>query len=166
MATISPQLPQIKLPSTDRYANILLSHKIIYSGLSGCIATTCIYPIDFVKTQLMNQRTSAAMPQYTGPLSCARHIYHTRGLSGFYKGYPPNALFVMPEKALKLTLNDILRAKFRSMSSDGNTLTFAGEMCAGGLAGFIQVICTNPMELLKIKGIYIFIYISIQYSYI
>lgn len=160
MATITTQSPASLLLNnnnnntttiTDQYSDILLSHKIAYSGLAGLGGTTCIYPIDYVKTQLMNQKTNI-IKLYNGPISCVKYVYNTYGLSGFYRGYPPNAIFVMPEKALKLTLNDALRNKLRSMSYDKKTLTYTNEMLAGGLAGFIQVLCTNPMELLKIKA--------------
>lgn len=138
------QLPIIKVPAAaDQYADVTLTHKILYSGLSGCIATTCIYPIDCIKTQLMNSRNGAAAGRFTGPVSCAQYIVRSYGLAGLYRGYPPNVLFVFPEKALKLTLNDTFRAQFRRMSADGQTLTFGAEMAAGGLAGFIQVICVR-----------------------
>lgn len=57
----------------------------------------------------------------------------------------------MPEKALKLTMNDLFRAQLRKTTRDGS-LPFGLEMAAGGMAGFCQVIATNPMELLKIQG--------------
>lgn len=43
----------------------------------------------------------------------------------------------MPEKALKLTMNDLFRAQLRKTQSDGG-LPFGLEMLAGGMAGFTQ----------------------------
>lgn len=34
------------------------------------------------------------------------------GLKGLFRGWPPNVIFVMPEKALKLTLNEFFRESF------------------------------------------------------
>jgi hypothetical protein len=43
----------------------------------------------------------------------------------------------MPEKALKLTMNDVFRAQLRSMRTNKD-LPLQLEMLAGGLAGFCQ----------------------------
>lgn len=138
--------PVVKLPVSINTDAIPMSHKIVFSGLSGAIATTCIYPLDIVKTKLMNQATHRS-----SPLEMARCILRSEGLRGFYRGWPPNVLFVMPEKALKLTMNDYFRKTYRGMRQNKD-LPFWLEMAAGGSAGLCQVIATNPMELLKIQG--------------
>ena len=66
------------------------------------------------------------------PLKCARQIFQSGGFRGFYAGWPPNVIFVMPEKAIKLSMNDVFRAKLTSV--DGR-LPLYNEMLAGGLAG-------------------------------
>jgi hypothetical protein len=70
----------------------------------------------------------------------------------------------MPEKAIKLTMNEYFRARYMEMylnsirkrsDFDPNykySMPFLLEMAAGGSAGFVQVAVTNPMELLKIQG--------------
>ena len=45
----------------------------------------------------------------------------------------------MPEKAIKLTVNDMLR---RYLSSDGQTITMRYELLAAAGAGICQVIIT------------------------
>lgn len=124
---------------------------ILFSGFSGAVATTCIYPIDLTKTKLQDQVTmrGGGGPKYTGPIDCAFKIFREGGIRGMYRGWPPNVLLVMPEKALKLTLNDFFRGKLKD--SEGN-LGLGRMVLAGGLAGFFQVTATNPMELLKIQG--------------
>lgn len=57
----------------------------------------------------------------------------------------------MPEKALKLTMNDFFRAQLRSMRAKKD-LPLWLQGVAGAMAGLTQVIATNPMELLKIQG--------------
>lgn len=61
-----------------------------------------------------------------------------------YRGLPVQAIGIIPEKALKLSINDALRYRFRE--SDGK-IALAWEGVAGGLAGFCQVIITCPMEV-------------------
>jgi len=50
---------------------------------------------------------------------------------------PPNVILVMPEKALKLTMNDVFRAQFRNLRTNKD-LPLPLEMLAGGMAGFCQ----------------------------
>lgn len=55
---------------------------------------------------------------------------------------------VTPEKAIKLAVNDSLRDQW----TDANgRISFFHEISAGGLAGFAQVVATNPMEIVKIR---------------
>jgi len=88
---------------------------------------------------------------YAGPLDCAKKIIQADGLKGLYRGWPPNVLLVMPEKALKITANEQFRAMLNS-GPVGAPLPLPKQILAGGLAGFVQVFITCPMELLKIQG--------------
>lgn len=141
-----PSQPQAQAPQQRKVA---LHRHLMYSGVSGAIATTIIYPLDIVKTKLQDQKGLGKQRVYAGPVDCARQIISKDGLKGMYRGWPPNVLFVMPEKALKLTCFEMFRNSF--MDEHGY-VSMGKEMLAGGLAGFIQVTMTNPMELLKIQG--------------
>lgn len=59
-----------------------------------------------------------------------------------------NLIGVVPEKAIKLAVNDGLREYWSD--SNGHVSLFHGIL-AGGAAGFCQVFATNPMEITKIK---------------
>lgn len=75
------------------------------------------------------------------------------GLRGYYRGLSANLIGVTPEKAIKLTVNDLMRkalAKRRGINSDGELPALDG-MLAGGVAGACQSIATNPMEMVKIN---------------
>jgi len=131
--------------SLKQHADITLPKKVLFSGLSGAIATTCIYPIDLLKTKMMNSKVKLS------PMTAIKTIIQADGIFGFYRGWPPNVLFVIPEKAIKLTMNDYLRATIKQYRPK-HDLPLSMEMLAGAGAGFCQVIATNPMELLKIQG--------------
>jgi len=64
-----------------------------------------------------------------------------------YRGLLVNLIGVAPEKALKLSLNDIFR---RKLQGNDPQLAVPKQILAGAGAGFGQVIATNPMELTKI----------------
>lgn len=55
---------------------------------------------------------------------------------------------VAPEKAIKLTMNDLVR---RHLTDKNGNITFMGELIAGGVAGGSQVVFTNPLEIVKIR---------------
>lgn len=53
-----------------------------------------------------------------------------------------------PEKAIKLTVNDLARDQFTSKSGD---IQLLAEIVSGGCAGASQVVFTNPLEIVKIR---------------
>lgn len=67
---------------------------------------------------------------------------------GLYRGLVPQLLGVAPEKAIKLTVNDLVRDKF---SVEGQQLALWSEVVAGACAGGSQVVFTNPLEIVKIR---------------
>ncbi|KAI8615523.1 mitochondrial carrier domain-containing protein [Chytriomyces sp. MP71] len=55
---------------------------------------------------------------------------------------------VAPEKAIKLTMNDLIRRTFKQQ--DGS-IHLSAEILAGCVAGASQVVFTNPLEIVKIR---------------
>jgi solute carrier family 25 aspartate/glutamate transporter 12/13 len=71
--------------------------KLVVGALAGAFGTTCIFPIDMIKTRLQSRGL------YTGPLDCFKKIFSNEGgIRAFYKGLGPNLIGVIPEKAIKL----------------------------------------------------------------
>lgn len=59
-----------------------------------------------------------------------------------------------PEKAIKLTVNDMTRSWFArkyEIPLASQSLPIWMGALSGGIAGFCQVIATNPMEMVKIN---------------
>lgn len=106
-------------------------------------------PIDMVKTRLQSASAGSGLP--SSPIGMAQHIASSEGARGFYRGLQPNLVGVFPEKALKLAVNDTAREWFTRRRADG-LIRLHEEIFSGGLAGFIQVSVTCPMEYLKIAG--------------
>lgn len=68
------------------------------------MGTSCIYPIDMVKTRLQ-----ASKGQYAGPIDCFRKILTNEGgVRALYRGLAPNLVGVTPEKAIKLVYSLLL----------------------------------------------------------
>lgn len=136
----------------DRANNFPLLAKIINGGIAGVVGVASVFPIDLAKTRLQNQRIGNEA--YRSMLDCLRKVISTEGFFGMYRGSAVNLLLITPEKAIKLTGNDLFRHLLTSQNSIGDKvghLSLPREMLAGGGAGLCQIIVTTPMELLKIQ---------------
>jgi len=108
-----------------------------------------VYPIDLVKTRMQNQRYKAGAEKvYKNSFHCFYKVLTTEGILGLYRGVLPQLVGVAPEKAIKLTVNDLLRSLFRK---PGGEVDLPLEILAGMGAGASQVLFTNPLEIVKIR---------------
>lgn len=120
-------------------------------AIAGSFGATVVYPIDLVKTRMQNQRSSTPGQQtlYKNSWDCFRKVVAREGFKGLYSGLGPQLVGVAPEKAIKLTVNDLVRGKLTD--SKTGEITLPGELFAGGMAGGCQVVFTNPLEIVKIR---------------
>ncbi|KAI8938129.1 hypothetical protein NX059_005796 [Plenodomus lindquistii] len=125
-------------------------HHFALGSLAGAFGAFMVYPIDLVKTRMQNQRSSGVgHVLYKNSIDCAKKVIKNEGFKGLYSGVLPQLVGVAPEKAIKLTVNDLVRGKLTD-NSTGN-IKFWHEMLAGGSAGACQVVFTNPLEIVKIR---------------
>jgi solute carrier family 25 aspartate/glutamate transporter 12/13 len=185
-SAVASSLPALPQPAAVAHAvqKTSLATKLFGGAVAGVVGTSIIYPMDMVKTRLQNQtRTVSAQGvatmQYKGGVDCFRQILQKEGFRGFYKGLPANLVGIIPEKAIKLAVNDYAReylanreyqrqvselrgskaanaaetlAKLEAKGPDADKLSIPQGMLAGAIAGFSQVIATNPMETAKINA--------------
>ena len=147
--------PHLKETSTmDFLKNFLVEflEHFALGAVAGGIGAAAVYPIDLGKTRLQNQVIQKGVkPQYSGVLDAMRQVFVTEGPIGMYRGLFPQLAGVAPEKAIKLTVNDMLRRWFKTWDDDPDTLSIPLEILAGGGGGMAQVTFTNPMEIVKIR---------------
>lgn len=81
--------------------------------LCAAVGATAVYPIDLVKTRMQNQRSGPIVGElaYRNSIDCLKKVIRHEGLVGLYRGLVPQLLGVAPEKAIKLTVNDLVRDK-------------------------------------------------------
>ncbi|KGO39806.1 Calcium-binding EF-hand [Penicillium expansum] len=126
------------------------AHHFALGSIAGAFGAFMVYPIDLVKTRLQNQRSSRPGERlYNNSLDCARKVIRNEGFTGLYSGVIPQLIGVAPEKAIKLTVNDLVRGYFTDKET--NRIKYSREVLAGGTAGACQVVFTNPLEIVKIR---------------
>ena len=62
-------------------------------------------------------------------MTAGRQVVRFEGFSGLYRGLIPQLVGVAPEKAIKLTVNDLVRDK---LTSKQGTIPIWAEVLAGG----------------------------------
>ncbi|KAG0248921.1 mitochondrial aspartate-glutamate transporter agc1 [Mortierella polycephala] len=125
------------------------SYGFLLGSISGAVGATVVYPIDLVKTRMQNQRSKVVGELlYKNSIDCFKKVIKNEGVLGLYRGLGPQLVGVAPEKAIKLTMNDLVR---RHLSDKDGNIPFVSELIAGGVAGGSQVVFTNPLEIVKIR---------------
>lgn len=123
----------------------------VQGGIAGGIGAFAVYPIDLVKTRLQNQRSNVVGEvMYRNAFDCVKKVYANEGgVRAFYRGVLPQLVGVAPEKAIKITVNELVRKKLTDPET--GRIPLWGEILAGGAAGGCQVSVTNPLEIVKIR---------------
>ena len=115
-------------------------------AFSGALGALSAYPFDMVKSQL---QTDYGRKKYRGDgIAAATDIFQSSGPLGFYRGSLVNVAGIIPEKSIKLGMNDFFRMCFIDHSG---CLPLVGEVLAGGLSGLCQVVATKPLEVVKVR---------------
>ncbi|BFF93092.1 calcium-binding mitochondrial carrier protein Aralar1 [Drosophila madeirensis] len=152
---ITHRLAEIKAVESpaDRSAFIQVlesSYRFTLGSFAGAVGATVVYPIDLVKTRMQNQRAGSYIGEvaYRNSWDCFKKVIRHEGALGLYRGLLPQLMGVAPEKAIKLTVNDLVRDK---LSDKRGNIPVWSEILAGGCAGASQVVFTNPLEIVKIR---------------
>ena len=125
-------------------------HHFGLGSVAGAIGAFTVYPIDLVKTRMQNQRSGRpGQLLYKNSIDCFQKVVRNEGFRGLYSGVLPQLVGVAPEKAIKLTVNDLVRGKFTEVRT--GAIPVPAEILAGGSAGACQVVFTNPLEIVKIR---------------
>ncbi|XXH00205.1 hypothetical protein Hte_006547 [Hypoxylon texense] len=125
-------------------------YNFMLGSAAGAFGAFMVYPIDLVKTRMQNQRgADPGQRLYKNSLDCFRKVIANEGFRGLYSGVLPQLVGVAPEKAIKLTVNDLVRGSFTDPNTGNIELKY--EILAGGSAGGCQVVFTNPLEIVKIR---------------
>lgn len=121
-------------------------------GTAAWAAITLTYPLDLLRTRFAAQswpRTYESIPQ------AVRLIYATDGLVGFYSGWGPTCLSIVPSMALQFALYDWAKRSWFGGRESNNPLVHA---VGGALSGIVSKLAVLPLDVLKkqmqIQGLY------------
>lgn len=148
-AAFDPGAKAVANSRTFLHDMLVSVHHFALGSLAGAFGALMVYPIDLVKTRMQNQRAKVGEMLYKNSWDCATKVVRNEGMRGLYSGVWPQLVGVAPEKAIKLTVNDLVRGKFSDKST--GKIWWAHEVLAGGMAGGCQVVFTNPLEIVKIR---------------
>lgn len=114
-------------------------YRFTLGSVAGAAGATVVYPIDLVKTRMQNQRAGSYVGElmYRNSIDCVKKVVRYEGAAGLYRGLLPQLVGVCPEKAIKLTMNDLVRDKFLNFNGN-NTIHRWQEIVAGGCVSFYQ----------------------------
>ena len=115
------------------------AHHFALGSVAGAFGAFMVYPIDLVKTRMQNQRSSrVGQLLYKNSIDCAKKVISNEGIKGLYSGVVPQLIGVAPEKAIKLTVNDLVRGHYTDKKT--HQISWPHELLAGGSAGACQVV--------------------------
>lgn len=108
-------------------------------SMAGAFGAFMVYPIDLVKTRLQNQRgAQPGQALYKNSIDCFQKVIRNEGFRGLYSGVLPQLVGVAPEKAIKLTVNDLVRGAMTDKTT--KNITLPSEVLSGATAGACQVV--------------------------
>jgi solute carrier family 25 aspartate/glutamate transporter 12/13 len=144
----TPHAPQLHAESWTKsfMHNVLESaHHFGLGSIAGAIGAFVVYPIDLVKTRMQNQRNQRVGDLlYKNSIDCAKKVIRNEGIRGLYSGVLPQLIGVAPEKAIKLTVNDLVRGKLTDRET--GHIWWPHELLAGGSAGACQVVSRHLLS--------------------
>lgn len=114
-------------------------YHFLLGSIAGAFGAFMVYPIDLVKTRMQNQRgANPGQRLYNNSLDCFKKVIANEGFKGLYSGVVPQLIGVAPEKAIKLTVNDLVRNYFTDKKT--GSIWYGHEILSGGTAGACQVV--------------------------
>jgi solute carrier family 25 S-adenosylmethionine transporter 26 len=83
---------------------------------SSLIGATLTHPADVIKTRMMTQAASKALP-YSSTMDCIQTIWRTEGVTPFYSGFAQRSAYMGPLWAIQFALNGKFSTAFKNRNS-------------------------------------------------
>ncbi|KAB8215175.1 mitochondrial carrier domain-containing protein [Aspergillus novoparasiticus] len=149
----------IRFVAFDRFKSLLQDENGKISGPRTVIAgfgagftesLLAVTPFESIKTQLIDDRKSAN-PRMRGFLHGSKLIFQERGIRGFFQGFVPTTARQAANSATRFSSYTMLKQLAESYVAPGEKLGTASTFAIGGMAGFITVYVTQPLDTVKTR---------------
>lgn len=115
------------------------------AGISGCMATSTIQPIDLVKTRLQIDYTK----QYRNGVHCLKEVVRSEGFFGLYSGLSAALARQLSYGMFRMALFQELME--RSKGPNGENPNFTRKLLCGLTAGGLSSLIGNPTEVCLVR---------------
>lgn len=129
--------------------NVLV--QMVAGGGSGVASKTAIAPLERVKILMQIQGMHHEDTKYKGITRTLGIIVKEEGWMALFKGNFANVIRVIPNYAIKFTMNDSIKEIVRRPGQTSRDFTFGQMMLSGTLAGVTQICLTYPLEVVRTR---------------
>ncbi|XP_029286459.1 calcium-binding mitochondrial carrier protein SCaMC-1-like isoform X3 [Cottoperca gobio] len=133
--------------SRNETRNLRIHERFVAGSLAGATAQTAIYPMEVLKTRLTLRKTG----QFSGIADCAKQILQREGVAGFYKGYLPNLLSIVPYAGIDLAIYETLKFAWLNRNrglADPGVMVLVG---CGAVSSTCGQLATYPLALIRTR---------------
>ncbi|XP_053155492.1 mitochondrial thiamine pyrophosphate carrier isoform X1 [Hemicordylus capensis] len=121
--------------------------QFVCGGISACIATVAVQPLDTLRTRLAAQGEPKV---YRNLRHAVVSMYQNEGLLTFYKGLNPTIIAIVPYAGLQFSFYGLLKRLYDwILPSEGKTAVSVKNLVCGSCAGVISKTLTYPFDLFK-----------------
>lgn len=120
----------------------------VCGGLSGCVATTVIHPLDVLRTRFIAQGEPKT---YANLTDATRKIFAAEGPRGFYRGLSPAIMQIAPQMGLQFGFYSLFVGLW-NRSKGAWTVKTPGNLeslICGSVAGVLSKILIYPLDVSK-----------------
>lgn len=140
----------ISVKEIDKQSWSYILRSGLAGGLAGCCAKTVVGPLDRVK--ILFQASNPSFAKYTGSsfgvINAIKDIYKSDGSRGLFRGHSATLLRIFPYAGIKFLAYEQVRAV---MIPEKKYETVGRRFLAGSVAGMISVLCTYPLEVIRVR---------------
>lgn len=97
-------------------SSLTVVENLVIGISSSLIGATLTHPADVIKTRMMTQAASKALP-YTSTMDCINTIWRTEGIKSFYSGFAQRSAYMGPLWAMQFALNGKFNTAFKNLNS-------------------------------------------------
>ncbi|RHZ72458.1 hypothetical protein Glove_242g81 [Diversispora epigaea] len=139
-----------KIRSHDKHSTSYIIRSFIAGGTAGSLAKTVIAPLDRIK--ILFQTNSPQFQRYAGSwaglIQATRKIYMDNGARGLFQGHSATLIRIFPYASIKFVAYEQFRHILIPTRKDETSLKV---LVSGSSAGITSVLCTYPLELIRVR---------------